>query len=129
MPRPDNPLRVLVVDDESMIADSLVRIFNGQGFESLAAYNGHAAVAIAVEFAPHVLITDVVMPGMNGFELAIRFSQLLPQCRVILFSGQAETVDLREKAGVEPRRFDIYTKPVSPQIFINRLQMEQNLLQ
>jgi len=124
----DHPLRVLVVDDEKLIADSLAQIFRTRGFDSRAAYNGRSAVEAACTFVPDVLITDVVMPGMSGWDVALEYSHVLPACRVILFSGQADTADLRDQAGALAFEYEVYTKPVPPQIFINRLQIEAELL-
>lgn len=123
----DHPLRVLVVDDERNIADSLAQIFRLRGFDSRAAYDGDAAVAAARTFGPDVLITDVVMPGLNGWQVAREYSHLLPGCRVILFSGQAEILDPHEMGSGE-HDFEVYTKPVSPGIFLTRLNAESELL-
>src|ERR1035437_5471062 len=82
--------RVLIVDDECVIADSLALILNQNGFDATAVYSGEAAVETAVTFNPDVLISDVVMGEMNGIELALRVSVLLPGCRVILISGRSE---------------------------------------
>jgi len=123
-----DPLRVLVADDERTIADSLVQIFRKEGFESLAVYDCRSAINAASQFTPNVLIADIVMADMSGFELAEAYSQVLPGCRVILFSGQAETIDLRQRSGIPESRFDVYTKPIAPQVFINRLHIEQELL-
>lgn len=121
-------LRVLVVDDERMIADTLVQIFASQGFESRAAYDGFEALAQAVSFAPDVLITDIVMPGIDGWQLAEQYGRLLPACRVMLFSGHADLIDLEERADLMDRACEVYTKPVSPRVFLDRLQIESQLL-
>jgi DNA-binding response OmpR family regulator len=122
----DHPLRVLVVDDERNIADTLAQIFQLQGFDSRAAYDGSAALIAAQTFAPEVLITDVVMPGMSGWDVAMEYARLLPTCRVILFSGYVEmngSADAENIGNVE-----VYTKPVPPRVFISRLRAESELL-
>jgi DNA-binding response OmpR family regulator len=123
-----NPLRVLVADDEKLIADTLVQIFSQQGFMSLAVYDGESAVEAASAFHPNVLLADVMMPGMNGFELAQEYARAIPACRVILFSGRGDVVGMREDAGLEESSFDVYTKPVAPHVLLNRLRIEQDLL-
>jgi DNA-binding NtrC family response regulator len=123
----DHPLRVLVVDDEKNIADSLAQIFRSQGFDSRAAYDGSAALTAAQTFSPEVLITDVVMPGLSGWEVALEYSRLLPTCRVILFSGHSEMHGFEEPVSMGD--FEVYTKPVPPRVFISRLNAESELLQ
>ena len=122
----DHPLRVLVVDDEKNIADTLNQIFRAQGFDSRVAYDGSAALAEARTFAPEVLITDVLMPGMSGWDVALAYSKLLPECRVILFSGQNEMDEGDD--GVHHSDYEVYTKPVPPPVFISRLRAESELL-
>ncbi len=124
----NHPLRVLVVDDEQNIADTLAQIFRMEGYESFAAYNGTAALEAAATFVPDVLIADVVMPGMTGWEVAKRYAVLLPSCRVILFSGHADITAVEEKIGSLAARCDVYTKPVSPRVFLDRLRAEAELL-
>jgi DNA-binding response OmpR family regulator len=122
----DHPLRVLVVDDERNIADTLSQILQAQGFDSRAAYDGSAALIAAQTFAPEVLITDVVMPGLSGWDVAMEYSRLLPDCRVILFSGDAEMDECPEQEIASD--FEVYTKPVPPRVFISRLKAESELL-
>ena len=111
-------LRVLVVDDENTIADTLVEILNGEGFEATAASTGDSALASAEEFAPDVVISDVVMPGLNGVELGIKIREILPKCRIILFSGQTATSDLLRDARKRGHEFEIVAKPVKPQTLL-----------
>jgi CheY-like chemotaxis protein len=114
-------LRVLVVDDERTIANTLARILSASGFEARAVYSGEIALETAREMKPDVLITDVIMTGMTGIEAAIRISELVPDCRIILFSGQASTADLLACAEARGHHFEILTKPVHPQILLERL--------
>lgn len=119
--RPAKP-RVLVVDDERVIADTLSIILNKNGFEASAVYSGSAAVARAQEIKPELVISDVIMDDMNGIEAAIRIRELLPRCKILLFSGQAATADLLEKARNEGHEFEILAKPVHPQDLLAKLK-------
>ena len=91
--------KVLVVDDEHRIADTLTVILNQSGFDASAAYTGTMAVDRAREIRPDLVITDVIMPDMNGIEAAIQIRAMLPACKILLFSGQAATADLLERGG------------------------------
>ena len=81
-----------------------------------------AMAAAAAGPAPDLLISDVVMPGMSGIELAIQFEQTYPLCKVLLFSGQAVTADLLESAKREGRHFEILSKPVHPKDLLAQLR-------
>jgi DNA-binding NtrC family response regulator len=105
---------VLVVDDERIIADTLSIILSRNGFSTVTAYNGTSALELARRVKPELLISDVVMPGMSGVELAIAVTQTLPQCKILLFSGQAATVDFLESARNAGFDFTTLTKPVHP---------------
>lgn len=111
-------LKVLIVDDELTIADTLVEILNGEGYEAMAAATGDSALASAQSFLPDIVISDVVMPGINGVELGIRIRSDLPKCRVILFSGQTETSDLLGEARNRGHEFEIIAKPIRPQTLL-----------
>lgn len=113
--------RILVADDDSAIAWSLSQILELSGYETEAVMSGEEAIESARKVAPDALISDVVMGGINGIEAAIQIQELAPQCRVILFSGQASTIDLLESARERGYQFEILTKPVMPQILLERL--------
>jgi CheY-like chemotaxis protein len=107
--------RVLVVDDEVTIADTIVKILCLSGYDATAAYDGDAALETALLFPPQLLITDVVLPGMNGVELAATIKRVYPDCKILLFSGQASTVDLLAAAHREGHHFTLLNKPIPPQ--------------
>jgi len=117
-PRP----KVLVVDDERVIADTLAIILNQHGFEAAAVYTGTAAVERARNTQPDLIISDVIMPDMNGIEAAINIRQFLPSCKILLFSGQAATADLLESARLKGYEFEILAKPVHPQDLLAKLR-------
>jgi CheY-like chemotaxis protein len=103
----DNRQRVLVVDDETSIADTVTTILSMSGYAAMAAYDGDDALETALVSPPHLLITDVVLPGMNGIELAITIQRVFPDCQILLFSGQASTVDLLSAAGGAGHHFTL----------------------
>lgn len=119
--KPAKP-RVLVVDDERVIADTLSIILNQNGYEASAVYSGVAAVTRAREIKPELVISDVIMQDMNGIEAAIRIREILPGCKILLFSGQAATADLLERARAQGHEFEILAKPVHPQDLLAKLR-------
>jgi CheY-like chemotaxis protein len=121
MPDTTKP-KVLVADDERVIADTLAMILNQGGFQARAVYSGEQALELAPEFEPDMLITDVGMAELNGIEAAIRIRALLPSIKILLFSGQASTADLLEKAHAQGYDFEILAKPVHPQDILSKLR-------
>ena len=113
---------VLVVDDEHVIADTLSKILSISGYKVLTAYDGKAALELARTTPPALLITDVIMPGMTGIELAIMLVEVIPACKVLLFSGQAATVDLLETARDMGHNFSLLSKPVHPTDMLRRIR-------
>jgi CheY-like chemotaxis protein len=110
---PPKPV-VLVVDDEVVIADTLAAILAQNGMTAMTAYDGPSALEIAQVIPPDLLLSDVVMPGMSGIELAIALRQIIPDCKILLFSGQAMNADLLAKAGAEGEDLTILAKPIHP---------------
>jgi CheY-like chemotaxis protein len=119
---PEARPRVLIADDEEVIANTLAMILSQAGFETRAVYSGEQVLEIAQSFRPDMLITDVIMHGINGIEAAIQVRALLPSCRILLFSGQAATANLLEKARAEGHEFDILSKPVHPADLLARMR-------
>ena len=127
MPETASKPKVLVVDDERVIADTLAMILTQSGFDARAVYSGEKALEMATLFAPDMLISDVIMNDLNGIDAAIRIRELLPQIKVLLFSGQAATADLLEKARARGHEFDILAKPVHSQDLLSRLRNTKEL--
>jgi CheY-like chemotaxis protein len=121
---PENAARpkVLVVDDERVIADTLAMILNQSGFQAQPIYSGEGAVELASTFEPDMLISDVIMADLNGIDAAIRIRELLPKIKILLFSGQAATADLLDNARKQGYEFEILAKPVHPQDLLNKLR-------
>jgi CheY-like chemotaxis protein len=115
-------LRVLVVDDEKLIADTCTEILESAGFHARTAYDGPAALEMAAAFQPDYLLIDVLMPLMNGVEVAIAISKLLPAARVVLFSGEAEITEILLQGRDQGYEFEVVAKPVHPLKLIERLQ-------
>ena len=106
--------RVLVVDDEHLIADTLARIFSDAGYESRAVYSAEGALGLIPSWPPHFALVDVILPAMNGIDLAILLKAISPDCTVQLFSGQLDTSHLLEAARQAGHAFEVLAKPVHP---------------
>lgn len=115
-------LRVLVVDDEPLIAQTVAAILNGHGFEALEANSAEEALQIARSFQPDIVLSDVLMPRMTGVDLGVRLRREFPQTRVLLFSGQAATSELMRRAEEQGYHFELFPKPIHPDELIARLR-------
>jgi CheY-like chemotaxis protein len=114
--------KILIADDEHVIADTLAIILRASGFDTFAVYDGANAVEKARAWKPDLLLSDVMMPGMSGIEAAIEICKLIPECRVLLFSGYAESADLLHDSRVQGHKFQILQKPLHPSELIARLR-------
>jgi len=113
---------VYVVDDRTVIAETLATILNQAGFRAMAFDDPTIALSAASIKRPDALISDVIMPRMTGIDLAIRVRNAHRQCRVVLYSGQTHTADLLERAKNEGHEFEILAKPVHPDQILERLR-------
>jgi CheY-like chemotaxis protein len=104
-PRPESVYKVLVVDDERVIASSLCTILELHGFDVRAAFDGKEALQVAREFQPDFLLSDVVMPGPDGVQTAIAIREFLPRCMVLFLSGQAHSMDLLARTLAQASRY------------------------
>lgn len=112
---------VLVVDDESVIADTVAEILSRSGYAAMATYDANDALETALISPPEMLITDVILPGMNGVELALKIRRIFPDCKILLFSGQAVSVDLLATAKSSGHHFNLLSKPVHPKELLARV--------
>ena len=112
----------VVVDDEKRIADTIVLILAAKGYAAEAAYDGASALSICRERVPDLVLSDVVMPVMNGMELAIALRNELPACKILLLSGQAATAEMMEQADRRGYKFDTLSKPIHPDDLLVRVR-------
>lgn len=114
--------RILVVDDEALIADTIVQILNRNGFIAEAAYSGAEAIERARLHCPELVLSDVLMPNVDGVEAAIAIREICPDTRIVLFSGQAATVEILARAQQRGHNFELLPKPIHPTQLIKHLR-------
>ncbi len=105
--------RILVVDDNTDAAEMLETLLSFEGHKLRTAFDGETGIQVAAEFHPHICLLDIGLPEMNGYELAVRLRELLPQALLISVSGWGREEDRRRsrEAGfdfhlVKPVEFD-----------------------
>jgi CheY-like chemotaxis protein len=113
---------VFVVDDEPMIRNTVAAILSHEGYEAVPFADGTTALSAAAVRSPDLLITDVMMPEMDGVELAIHFRNLYPECKVLVFSGHASTLDLLADARLRGYDLELLAKPIHPVELLEKLQ-------
>ncbi len=126
MSEPTAKLKVLIADDERVIADTLAMILNQGGFEARAVYSCVKALEIAPSFKPDMLISDVIMAELNGVDAAIKMKALLPDIRVFLLSGQTAAAEMVEKAQATGYGFEVLIKPLHPTDLMTRLRSSKS---
>ena len=116
--------RILIVDDERMIADTLSAIFRGAGYETYTAYNGRLGLDAARTLRPELVLSDVAMPEMDGVQMAMQIRRSQPKVRVLLLSGQSETSDLLRSARENGFDFELLQKPMHPEEIMRKVAEE-----
>ena len=107
--------RVLVVDDDRLVADTLALIFEKSGFAAKTAYSAEQGLEYARQFSPHLLLCDVTMPGRDGLSLVSDIARELPGCRILVLTGfYSNLKSVREQANRLQRPLGILTKPCQP---------------
>lgn len=115
--------RILVVDDEHVIADTLAIILRRSGFEAAVAYDAVTAIEKARDWQPDLLLSDVVMPDTDGIEAASRILGFLPRCCMLLIAGQAGVVAaVTDAAQTREHSFPVLAKPVRPSELLDRIR-------
>jgi CheY-like chemotaxis protein len=110
-----------VVDDEKLVADSLAEILRRFNYEAVAFYSGESAIESAREQCPDVVLSDVIMPRLNGVETVMKIRELCPHTRILLLSGNAATADLLRAARAQGQEFELLPKPIHPDELLRKL--------
>ena len=93
---------ILLVEDSDSLKLGFVSVLEAKGYKILSASNGEEAIELANTHSSeniHLLLTDMVMPGMTGFELAAKMKLLRPQTKILFMSGYASDVIESRSAG------------------------------
>ncbi len=116
--------RVLVVDDDRLVADTLSLIYNANGYECEARYSAAEGFARAKDFSPALVLCDVTMPEESGLELADRLQEFMPETRMLLLSAYSSTittVDLHTETTRRPIK--LLSKPCRPDDLLRESQL------
>lgn len=114
-------MNILVVDDESVIRDGLARILEGDSFAVDTAKSGHAAIELLQQKDFDLIITDLKMPGMSGFEVLNAVKTLQPETPVIMITGFA-TVETAVEA-MKSGTVDYIVKPFTPEQILEKVYL------
>jgi DNA-binding response OmpR family regulator len=107
--------RVLIVDDERLVADTLALVFKKSGFQVRAAYSVNEAMQDVRTFKPHLLLCDITMPGKDGLVLVNEITHELPSCRILVLTGfYSNLKTVRDEARRLSLPVSILTKPCQP---------------
>lgn len=109
----DRPV-VLVVDDKPAIADRVAEILSHHGYAAITAYDGEDALETALLIPPELVIADVRLAGMSGLEVAAVLKKKLPDCKILLLTGEEAAADLPAPGNGAAHEFVLVDKPVHP---------------
>lgn len=121
MPKSATSGGILVVDDEQRIADTLALILNARGYATHIAYDGVSGLETYRAMLPDLVISDVVMPRMNGVEMAIAIRREFRNSRILLLSGQAVSADMLDEARSRGYDFELLAKPIHPDELLQKV--------
>ncbi len=121
MSSPPKP-RILVADDQRLVADMLVMILQQHGYESTAVYGGRLAVEKARQWRPGLFLSDISMPEVDGIQAAIEIHAMLPECTILLFSGDPSCGDLVHDARRRGHSFEFLEKPIPSTTLLKRIR-------
>src|ERR1700752_4504778 len=111
--------KVLVIDDDRLVADTLAEILRLHGFSPVALYSGEEAISFVETFRPDIVLSDIRMHHVDGIEAAHVIRQRHPECRVILFT--ATSVNTQMKQAIERSGFEFLQRPLHPQNVLSAL--------
>lgn len=115
----EDKVRILVVEDEASIRKFIAINLERSGFEVLETDNGEAALEMASSCKPSVMILDVMLPGIDGFEVCSKLRVTIPGLIIIMLTARAQDID--KITGLELGADDYMVKPFNPRELIARI--------
>jgi CheY-like chemotaxis protein len=111
--------KILVVDDVDTIARVYARFLERQGYEVRIAFNGQEALEEWEKFKPDLIISDIRMPKMSGFELASKIREKKADQKIILMTGYADEAEVLQQQ--KSHGFPFFTKPADLQTTVSKI--------
>ena len=105
---------VLVVDDNQTVAHTLALLLEQSGYNAIAVSSGNDALDVVAGIVIDIAVVDIQMPGTDGLQTAVEICKRLPRCRIVLISGQPESIEQVERAAKEGLDFLVLAKPIPP---------------
>jgi len=112
--------RVLVIDDDHLVADTLTLIFQANGYDSEAVYSAADGLVRARSFIPQLLLCDVTMPEETGLQLAEKVQHEMPNCKLLMLTAYASKVE--QHASRTQRPIKLLSKPCRPETLLREAQ-------
>ena len=114
--------KILIVDDVDTIARVYARFLEREGYDVRIAFNGEEALGEWDRFQPDLIISDIRMPKMSGFELAKEIREKNPNQKIILMTGYADEAEVLEQQ--KRHGFPFFTKPADLQTTVSKIVKE-----
>ncbi len=112
---------ILVVDDEQNITELLAYTFRQQGWQTVVAHDGATAIDLAQQVRPDLIVLDILMPGMDGFEVYRRLQKIPATASIPVLFLTARSAEIDQIIGLELGADDYVVKPVSPRLLVARI--------
>ena len=114
--------RILLVDDENDILEFLSYNLKNEGFQVLTCNDGKTALSLLDDFMPHLIVLDVMMPGMDGIETCEQIRLNPKYNNIIITFLTARSEDYSQVAGLEAGADDYINKPIKPKVLVSRVK-------
>ncbi|MDX1776231.1 MAG: response regulator [Desulfobulbales bacterium] len=111
---------VLVVDDDPLMLNVIEQGISFYGYKPIVASNGEEALKVAAEKKIDLLVTDIMMPGMNGIDLAKKFAVINPEAKILFMSGYVCPSIAHQ--GIPESEFAFIQKPFAPDTLVKKVQ-------
>jgi CheY-like chemotaxis protein len=112
---------VLIIDDETNIAKTLAMVLEQEGHAATFALSGQSGIEIASRIGPHVAIVDLNLPDIDGIKTAVEICKRVPDCKILLMTGDPDSVPKLEEARAKGINFEVVGKPIPPKELLQRL--------
>jgi len=111
--------KILIVDDDKNIAELISLYLQKEGFETMEVYNGREAVDVFPAYAPFLVLLDIMLPGINGYEVCKELHKI-SRVPIIMLTAKGDTLD--KVQGLELGADDYIVKPFDPQELVARVK-------